>query len=183
MKISLKPRNPAITTTKRKKARNPPAKNFSHKTKDQPPYILRSISVPYLLPYHRHILNLSLLFIVTPLFTFFIARLFFWDSNYFSPVFLNLQWLKLIYLPLSFLFFSFLSFSFINIIAEEDGQELSNKLSELRGMMSNFYPFGTQNQYSSVDLVLSKAEFELEELLELDDFLPDLRRGKSSLLE
>jgi len=64
-----------------------------------------------------------------------------------------------------------------------DGQELSNKLSELRGMMSNFYPFGTQNQYSSVDLVLSKAEFELEELLELDDFLPDLRRGKSSLLE
>lgn len=50
-------------------------------------------------------------------------------------------------------------------------------------MMSNFYPFGTQNQYSSVDLVLSKAEFELEELLELDDFLPDLRRGKSSLLE
>lgn len=66
---------------------------------------------------------------------------------------------------------------------EEEGQELSNKLSELRGMMSNFYPFGTQNQYSSVDLVLSKAEFELEELLELDDFLPDLRRGKSSLLE
>jgi len=68
---------------------------------------------------------------------------------------------------------------------EDEGQEeeLSNKLSELRGMMSNFYPFGTQNQYSSVDLVLSKAEVELEELLELDDFLPDLRRGKSSLLD
>ncbi len=49
-------------------------------------------------------------------------------------------------------------------------------------MMGSFYPFGTQNQYTSVDLVLSKEDFELEELLELDDFLPDLRRGKSNLL-
>jgi len=65
---------------------------------------------------------------------------------------------------------------------EDQDQDLSAKLSELRGMMGNFYPFGTQNQYTSVDLVLSKEEFELEELLELDDFLPDLRRGKSNLL-
>eukprot|EP01087_Luapelamoeba_hula_P002985 TRINITY_DN1280_c0_g1_i1.p1 TRINITY_DN1280_c0_g1~~TRINITY_DN1280_c0_g1_i1.p1 ORF type:complete len:658 (+),score=139.75 TRINITY_DN1280_c0_g1_i1:273-2246(+) len=66
---------------------------------------------------------------------------------------------------------------------DDEGQELSNKLDELRGMMSSFYPFGTQNQYSSVDLVLSKEEFELEDLLELDDFLPDLRRGKNNLLD
>jgi len=65
---------------------------------------------------------------------------------------------------------------------EDQDQDLSAKLNELRGMMGGFYPFGTQNQYTSVDLVLSKEDFELEELLELDDFLPDLRRGKSNLL-
>jgi hypothetical protein len=65
---------------------------------------------------------------------------------------------------------------------DDQDQDLSAKLNELRGMMGSFYPFGTQNQYTSVDLVLSKEDFELEELLELDDFLPDLRRGKSNLL-
>lgn len=65
---------------------------------------------------------------------------------------------------------------------DDQDQDLSAKLNELRGMMGSFYPFGTQNQYTSVDLVLSKEDFELEELLELDDFLPDLRKGKSNLL-
>jgi len=65
---------------------------------------------------------------------------------------------------------------------DDQDQDLSAKLNELRGMMGSFYPFGAQNQYTSVDLVLSKEDFELEELLELDDFLPDLRKGKSNLL-
>eukprot|EP00005_Dracoamoeba_jomungandri_P005276 CAMPEP_0174250342 /NCGR_PEP_ID=MMETSP0439-20130205/535_1 /TAXON_ID=0 /ORGANISM="Stereomyxa ramosa, Strain Chinc5" /LENGTH=720 /DNA_ID=CAMNT_0015330379 /DNA_START=143 /DNA_END=2305 /DNA_ORIENTATION=+ len=64
---------------------------------------------------------------------------------------------------------------------DDEDDDLSAKLNELRGMMGHFYPFG-QNQYTSVDLVLSKESFELEELLELDDFLPDLRRGKNNLL-
>jgi hypothetical protein len=86
-----------------------------------------------------------------------------------------------------FLIFIFIPPPFIYIYLDDDGdddqdQDLSAKLNELRGMMGSFYPFGTQNQYTSVDLVLSKEDFELEELLELDDFLPDLRRGKSNLL-
>eukprot|EP01090_Pellita_catalonica_P002341 TRINITY_DN11932_c0_g1_i1.p1 TRINITY_DN11932_c0_g1~~TRINITY_DN11932_c0_g1_i1.p1 ORF type:complete len:575 (-),score=107.67 TRINITY_DN11932_c0_g1_i1:14-1738(-) len=62
---------------------------------------------------------------------------------------------------------------------DNDDDELNQKLGELRDMMGNFYMHN--QQYSSVDYVLGKESFTLEELLEQDDFLPDLRRSKQTL--
>eukprot|EP01089_Gocevia_fonbrunei_P017099 TRINITY_DN545_c0_g1_i1.p1 TRINITY_DN545_c0_g1~~TRINITY_DN545_c0_g1_i1.p1 ORF type:complete len:143 (+),score=45.36 TRINITY_DN545_c0_g1_i1:147-575(+) len=63
---------------------------------------------------------------------------------------------------------------------DEGDEDLTAKLNELRDMMGNIYM--GQNQYSTIDITLNKPEFELEELLEQDDFLPDLRRGKVNLM-
>eukprot|EP01088_Endostelium_zonatum_P003772 TRINITY_DN14954_c0_g1_i1.p1 TRINITY_DN14954_c0_g1~~TRINITY_DN14954_c0_g1_i1.p1 ORF type:complete len:588 (-),score=120.31 TRINITY_DN14954_c0_g1_i1:32-1621(-) len=62
-----------------------------------------------------------------------------------------------------------------------DGDEdLTAKLNELRDMMGNIYV--PQNQYSTIDIILAKDEIEVEDLLEQDEFLQDLRRSKTSLM-
>jgi len=59
-------------------------------------------------------------------------------------------------------------------------EDLTAKLNELRDMMGNIYV--PQSQYSTIDIILSKDEIEVEDLLEQDEFLQDLRRSKGSLL-
>lgn len=63
----------------------------------------------------------------------------------------------------------------------EDGDgDIYSRISDIKGMMSS--PFYQRSQYSSVDHILNKDDIVLEELLDVDDFLSDLRRGKTTLL-
>src|SRR3989338_5032024 len=66
---------------------------------------------------------------------------------------------------------------------EEEEEPVIPQSIKFENFIDTFYPYPQPHPQNAVDLMLGRNDYTLEELLDVDEFLSDLKRGKPKLLD